>query len=231
MGKITILEETIRNPITLAGKMAGVAYGSDITNKEKNYKRGLTCITDGHYRVLEFAEVYFTLESYSNRVIRQLFRHVGDGNSAIQESTRYVDFSQGFDYIIPPSIKDCKDSFVIKTYTDAMRVIKEALYTLSTYDIPKEDTQMLIPLGATTTVSIKKNMRNLMDMSRVRMCSLTYWEFKELMNDLKEALSNYSPEWKELCDMLLKHKCEVVGYCTEKRSCGKKPYKKGNMNG
>lgn len=66
MGKITILEETIKNPITLAGKMAGVAYGSDITNKEKNYKRGLTCITDGHYRVLEFAEVYFTLEGYSN---------------------------------------------------------------------------------------------------------------------------------------------------------------------
>lgn len=227
MGKITILEETIKNPITLAGKMAGVAYGSDITNKEKNYKRGLTCITDGHGRVLEFAEVYFTLEGYSNRVIRQLFRHVGDGNSAIQESTRYVDFSQGFDYIIPPSIKNCKDSFVIKTYTDAMRAIKEALYTLSTYDIPKEDTQMLIPLGATTKVSIMKNMRNLMDMSRVRMCSLAYWEFRQLMDDLKEALSNYSPEWKELCDMLLKPKCEVLGYCTEKRCCGRKPYKKG----
>ena len=227
MGKITILEETIKNPITLAGKMAGVAYGSDITNKEKNYKRGHTCITDGHYRVLEFAEVYFTLEGYSNRVIRQLFRHVGDGNSAIQESTRYVDFSQGFDYIIPLSIKNNKDSFVIKTYTDAMRTIKEALYTLSTYDIPKEDTQMLIPLGATTKVSIMKNMRNLMEMSRVRMCALAYWEFRNLMNDLKEALSNYSPEWKELCDMLLKPKCEVVGYCTEKRCCGRKPYKKG----
>ena len=223
MGKITILPETIKNPISLAGKMAGVAYGSDITNDEKNYKRGLQCIKDGHGRVLEFAEVYFTLEGYSNRVIREFMRHVGDGLSVIQESTRYVDFAKGFEYIIPPSIQNCKDSFVIKTYTDAMRTIKEALYTLSTYNIPKEDAQMLIPLGATTKLSIKKNMRNLMEMSRVRMCNRAYWEFRNLMKDLKEALSEYSPEWKELCDMLLYAKCEKTKTCNEKFSCGKYP--------
>lgn len=223
MGKITILPETIKNPISLAGKMAGVAYGSDITSDEKNYKRGLQCIKDGHGRVLEFAEVYFTLEGYSNRVIREFMRHVGDGLSVIQESTRYVDFAQGFEYIIPPSIQNCKDSFVIKTYTDTMRTIKEALYTLSTYDIPKEDAQMLIPLGATTKLSVKKNMRNLMEMSRVRMCNRAYWEFRELMQDLKKALCEYSPEWKELCDMLLYAKCEKTKTCEEKFSCGKYP--------
>lgn len=223
MGKITILPETIKKPISLAGKMAGVAYGSDITSDEKNYKRGLQCIKDGHGRVLEFAEVYFTLEGYSNRVIREFMRHVGDGLSVIQESTRYVDFAKGFEYIIPPSIQNCKDSFVIKTYTDTMRTIKEALYTLSTYDIPKEDAQMLIPLGATTKLSVMKNMRNLMEMSRVRMCNRAYWEFRQLMKDLKEALSNYSSEWKELCDMLLYAKCEKTKTCNEKFSCGKYP--------
>ena len=223
MGKITILPETIKNPISLAGKMAGVAYGSDITNDEKNYKRGLQCIKDGHGRVLEFAEVYFTLEGYSNRVIREFMRHVGDGLSVIQESTRYIDFAKGFEYIIPPSIQNCKDSFVIKTYTDAMRTIKEALYTLSTYNIPKEDAQMLIPLGATTKLSVKKNMRNLMEMSRVRMCNRAYWEFRQLMKDLKEVLSNYSSEWKELCDLLLYAKCEKTKTCNEKFSCGKYP--------
>lgn len=60
MGKITILNETIKKPITLAGKMAGVAYGSDVIDDNKNYQRGLTCINDGHFRTLEFAEVYFT---------------------------------------------------------------------------------------------------------------------------------------------------------------------------
>lgn len=29
MGKITIYEETTKNPITLIGKMAGVCYGRD----------------------------------------------------------------------------------------------------------------------------------------------------------------------------------------------------------
>lgn len=227
MGKVIIDKHTIKDPITLIGRTAGYAYGSDVENKDKCYKRGKECIESGHFKMLEFCTVIFVLEGYSNRTIRQLARHTAGGLTMVQESTRYVDFSQGFDYIIPPSIKNCKDSFVIKTYTDAMKTIKEALYTLSAYDIPKEDTQMLIPLGATTKVSIMKNMRNLMDMSRVRMCSLAYWEFRQLMYDLKEALSNYSPEWKELCDMLLKPKCEVVGYCTEKRCCGRKPYKKG----
>ena len=224
MGKITILEETIKNPITLAGKMAGVAYGSDITNKEKNYKRGRTCITDGHGRVLEFAEVYFTLEGYSNRVIREFMRHVSDGLSVVQESTRYVDFSKELNAVIPPKIENNPEAK--RLYLSEIEKIRIVINSLiNEFNIPKEDSQMLIPLGATTKLSVMKNMRNLMDMSRVRMCSLAYWEFRNLMNDLKEALSNYSPEWKELCDMLLKPKCEVVGYCTEKRCCGKKSYK------
>ena len=47
MGKITILEETTKNPITLMGKRAGVCWGADITDDAKNYKRGLDCLVSG----------------------------------------------------------------------------------------------------------------------------------------------------------------------------------------
>jgi hypothetical protein len=44
------------------------------------------------------------------------------------------------------------------------------------------------------------------------------------MKDLCEELSNYSEEWKELVENLFKPKCEKLGYCPEKDTCGK--YKK-----
>lgn len=44
MGKIIIHEDTTKNPITLMGKEAGICYGSDTSNDEKNYKRGLSLI-------------------------------------------------------------------------------------------------------------------------------------------------------------------------------------------
>ena len=50
---ITILSETTKNPITLMGERAGVCWGADIQNAERNYKRGLDCIKSGHHRVME----------------------------------------------------------------------------------------------------------------------------------------------------------------------------------
>lgn len=39
MKKITILPETTPDPISLIGRRAGVCWGADITDKEKNYKK------------------------------------------------------------------------------------------------------------------------------------------------------------------------------------------------
>ena len=50
MGTITILKETTKNPITLMGERAGICWGADISNAEKNYQRGLDCIKSGHGR-------------------------------------------------------------------------------------------------------------------------------------------------------------------------------------
>lgn len=51
MGTITILPETTKNPITLMGQRAGVCWGGNVEDPEKNYKRGMDCIISGHGRV------------------------------------------------------------------------------------------------------------------------------------------------------------------------------------
>ena len=49
----------------------------------------------------------------------------------------------------------------------------------------------------------------------------------ELQQDIMKELRAYSSEWAYLVDNYFKPKCEVSGYCTEKKSCGRKPYKEG----
>jgi len=44
MGTVFIQPETTKNPISLIGKEAGICYGANTENEERNYKRGLDCI-------------------------------------------------------------------------------------------------------------------------------------------------------------------------------------------
>ena len=90
MGRITVLPETTLNPISLIGARAGVCWGGDITDAEKNYKRGLDCIESGHGRTLEYVNVELVLEGYSARVIREWYTHLGGSPTRLQASTRYI---------------------------------------------------------------------------------------------------------------------------------------------
>lgn len=224
MGTIKILEQTCKNPIQFIGQCAGIAYGSDVTDPKKNYTRGLNCVKSGHGRALEFCDVYMDIQGYSARVIREFMRHVADGLTVIQESTRYINYSN-FDYIIPPKIEENWDT-TRDIYVSTMDMISDAVTSLiDIYNIPKEDAANLLPLGMTTGLSCKHNLRTLEAMAHQRFCSRAYWEFQDLMKDLKEALSDYSEEWKTLCDMLFVAKCERYGYCEEEFSCGRYPMK------
>ena len=51
MGKVIILNETTEYPLTLMGQRAGVCWGGDIQDNEKNYKRGLDCLDMSQQRL------------------------------------------------------------------------------------------------------------------------------------------------------------------------------------
>ena len=223
MGKITIQKETTIDPISLIGREAGVCWGADIANAEKNYKRGMDCLSSGHGRTWEYPQVYMVLEGYSARVIRELYTHIGGGPTRLQASTRYINYQKGFEYIVPPTIKNNEEASEI--YQNAMDEIKIAMQKLEALNIPREDCGMLLPLGMESKVVLRTNLRNLIDMAHQRLCTRAYWEFRHLMKDLMKELSEYSEEWKYLVDHYFIAKCEVVGYCTEKKSCGRKAAK------
>lgn len=221
MGTVTILPETTKTPITLIGKCAGVCWGADTTDDEKNYKRGWDCIESGHGRTEEFPDVYMTLDGYSARVIREWYTHIGGMPTRLQESTRYIDYRK-FEYITPESIK-AKDE-AVEIYEATMRAIASAeRYLIDVLGIPREDAALMLPLGMTTRIICKHNSRNLIDMSRQRMCQRANWEYRELFDALMRALIAYSDEWKTVVMTQFRSKCDILGYCPEKHGCGKYP--------
>ena len=219
MGNILILEETTKKPLTLMGQRAGVCWGGNITDPEKNYKRGLDCLESGHGRVMEYVNVEMVLDGYSARVIREWYTHIGGAPTRLQASTRYIKYDN-FEYIVPERIKKNEEAY--KRYTDMMDNISDTCkYLEEELNIPREDAAMLLPLGMSTKVVDKRNLRNLVDMSHQRLCNRAYWEYRVLFNDICKALSEVSGEWKYIVDNYFVPKCDISGVCTEKMSCGR----------
>lgn len=225
MGTITILPETTQHPITLIGRRAGVCWGADISDDKKNYKRGMDCILSNHGRTLEYVNVEMIIDGYSAKVIREWYTHLGGSPSRLQASTRYINYSKsnGFSYTTPPSIKN--DYNRTQDWDKLMKTINDNIRFLIDSGVPVEDATMLLPLAYSTKMVDKRNLRNLVDMSHQRMCTRAYWEYRQLFNDICKALSEVSDEWNWIVNNLFMPKCEVLGYCPEKKSCGRKPKK------
>ena len=225
MGIIRILPETTKDPITLMGKRSGVCWGANVENDEKNYNRGLDCIKSGHGRVMEYVNIEMIIDGYSAKTLREYYTHIGGSPTRLQASTRYINYStgNGFNYTTPKSMKN--DSMVEREWNELMIHINDMIKWFVEHNVPVEDATMALPLAYSSKIVDKRNLRNLVDMSRVRMCNRAYWEYRELFRDICNALRDYSDEWKWIVDNLLHAKCEEYGYCAESKSCGRKPRK------
>lgn len=230
MGKVIIQTEyTTKNPITMIGTEAGICWGADTTNQEKNYKRGLDCLENEHGRTFEFPDIYAVLDGYSARVIREWYTHIGGAPTRLQASTRYIDYEHGFPYVTPPSVKENLAANDI--YAGVMADIEDGLRALDELGIPREDSALCLPLGMETKMVDKRNLRNLIDMSHQRMCTRAYHEYRRLFDDYRVALSAYSDEWKYIVDNYLMPKCKYMGFCKERYTCGMMPRREVTQHG
>ena len=218
---IKILNYT-NNPLTTMGEIAGICY--DQTNPKRFANISKRCLSEGHGRVSEFADITIEIDGYSAKMIRELYTHI-TGTSRVQSSTRYIDYSKQFEYITPKSIE--KNNLAYFAWEDAMQSISKTMDKLKELGIPVEDYTNLLPLAYSTKIVLKINVRALIHMFNVRVCTCAYWEYREFMLDLKNILSTLGDEWKFLCDNYFVAKCIANGYCNETtRHCGIRPLKK-----
>lgn len=218
--KIEILSIT-NNPITFAGRLAGICYGS--TNEKRFKGIGLYCLESDHGRVFENINITFAFDEYSAKVIREMFRHKA-GTTELQASTRYIDYSKdSFKYVTPPSVMAIDEA--VEIWDCVMNTIQVGMSGLKGLGVPVEDFTNLLPLAYETKGVYTLNLRALLHMFEVRSCACAYWEFRNLMGDIKKAIiSTGDAEWIELADSVFVPKCEKHGYCNEKtRNCGRRP--------
>ena len=209
------------NPLSLMGECASYCWGS-----VPSTQIGIDCIESGHGRVLEYPDVTLQISGYSARVVREIYTHIA-GTTRLQASTRYIQYGE-FDYIIPPSIKN--NPLALNKYQKLMLTIQKTYRELEELGIPKEDNANVLPLGMESKIVLKINARAILHMSEVRECNRAYWEYRKFMKELHSVLGILDEEWDKIMSYS-KPKCEVFGYCNEKKSCGKYPTKEKLLKG
>lgn len=214
---ITIIEKrTEKDPLSHIGENAGICWNSDITDCVKNINRGKSCLKSGHMRTAEYPTIELIIENYSARCIRELYTHIV-GTTRLQESTRYVN-CEDFKYYNPCSTEEQKEN-----YNAVMDIISDNYGKLLDLGVSKEDVANILPLGMSTKIVWKINLRGLIHFMNMRLCLRAYKEIRVLSDEIKQKLSEYSDEWKWICDNFFIPNCKAIGYCNEEKCCGLMP--------
>lgn len=222
--KIVILDGTTKNPLQVIGERAGICWGGDTSDKDKNIKRAVDCIISGHGRVLEYVSIEFVVEDISARAVRELYTHIGGSPTRLQASTRYITYDN-FNYYTPTENPELK-----KLYEEAMLSASRYHDKLLEAGMSKEDAANLLPLGMATTVVMKTNLRMIENLMNQRLCSRAYKEMRLFAKELGKALFDIDNEWEQIVKNLFVAKCLKQGFCSETKSCGMTMVRKFNWS-
>lgn len=172
-------------------------------------------ISSGHYSVIEHIQVSFAISNVSRACTHQLVRH--RHMSFSQKSQRYVKEKGQFDYIIPPTIE--RNEELKAKFVDFMGKISELYTEFTEAGIPAEDARAVLPNAAASSIVASLNLRELIHLANLRLCSRAQYEIRTMVKMMCEVLVKQEPWLKAY----LVPKCERLGYCDEDKSCGRKP--------
>lgn len=172
-------------------------------------------LASGHESVIEHASFTFAVSGVSRALTHQLVRHRIASFS--QSSQRYVRYDgDPFDYIIPESIRN--NPGALEDYQGLMRGIKDYYDEfVSYYGIPNEDARFILPNACTTNIIVTMNARELRHFFALRCCNRAQWEIRELAERMLYLCKEVAPIIFENAGP----QCVKLGYCPEKRSCGR----------
>lgn len=190
------------------------------TGWEKKWKLINHVISSGHHSTLEHVSFTFLISGVSRALSHQLVRH-RIGVSYSQQSQRYCEFKNGFQYVTPETIKgnsEARDKFI-----NIMSNINQTYLDLIELGIPAEDARMVLPNACTTNLTVSLNLRALIHLCQERLCTCAQSEIRRMVRQMAKLITDKIPELKPY----LVPKCEMLGYCNESasRTCGRMPLK------
>lgn len=183
-------------------------------------------IKSGHWTPLEFATFNFEISGVSRALTHQLVRK-RVGVAFAQESQRYCAYEDGFDYVVPPSIRAGKHqraATVQHVFDHAMHTLLISYRNLLRWGVPAEDARYILPNACNSSIHMSINYHALLDLAKERLCSRAQWEIRELIKKVREEVARVSPRLAGY----MQPKCYWLGRCPEKNSCGKVRFKEAD---
>jgi thymidylate synthase (FAD) len=165
-------------------------------------------IESGHGSTIEHIVFTFGISGVSRTLSHQLVRHRA-GVAFDQQSQRYVTF-KGASTMLPASIEDA-DSDVRGSYEAAIEGSMSLYGDLVGAGIPAEDARFVFPNATRTNLVMTTNLRALIHMSGLRLCTMAQWEIRRLFQLIRHEIFQVSP----FLGSFLAPKCVPLGYCDE----------------
>jgi len=165
-------------------------------------------IESGHGSTIEHIVFTFGITGVSRTLSHQLVRHRA-GVAFDQQSQRYVTF-KGATTMLPGSIAEA-DSELRERYEASIEGSLELYGALVGAGIPGEDARFVFPNATRTNLVMTTNLRALIHMSGLRLCTMAQWEIRRLFQLVRHEIFSVSP----FLGSFLAPKCVALGYCDE----------------
>lgn len=165
-------------------------------------------IESGHGSTIEHVVFTFGISGVSRTLSHQLVRHRA-GVAFDQQSQRYVKFKEAAT-VLPASIAEA-DPELRARYEAQIAGALETYADLVEAGIPGEDARFVFPNATRTNLVMTANLRALIHMAGLRLCTMAQWEIRRLFQLIRHEVFSVSP----FLGAFLAPKCVPLGYCDE----------------
>ena len=165
-------------------------------------------IESGHGSTIEHVVFTFAISGVSRTLSHQLVRHRA-GVAFDQQSQRYVTF-KGAATMLPTSIAE-GDAELRERYESQVDGALDLYGELVGAGVPGEDARFVFPNATRTNLVMTTNLRALIHMSGLRLCTMAQWEIRRLFQLIRHEIFQVSP----FLGSFLAPKCVPLGYCDE----------------
>ncbi len=176
---------------------------------EKQHELIGRVIESGHGSTIEHVVFTFAITGVSRTLSHQLVRHRA-GVAFDQQSQRYVSYKKGASTMLPGTIAD-SDPGLLERYEEQVEGALELYTELIDAGIPGEDARFVFPNATRTNLVMTANLRALIHMSGLRLCTMAQWEIRRLFQLIRHEVFAASP----FLGSFLAPKCVPLGYCDE----------------
>lgn len=181
--------------------------------------------SSGHLSTSEHINFTFAIEGISRACSHQLVRHRHCSFS--QQSQRYVEIKEDIRELTTlyhsnhGDLKKRLGKYFAgvnnKNYLYYLDALRNYLHCIKS-GMKAEDARDVLPNATKTNIVLTCNLRELMHICNERLCTRAQKEIRQLVQQMRREVVDECPELGKY----LQPKCEILGYCREHKSCGRK---------